>query len=332
MNNVSGGGIKDGILQPGIILNAVIDPENRVVQRDGYSLHIAIDGCHSLFAGTFVVLCVGDTRQLYKVDLTAKTKTALTTITSNHRVYYAEVGDSVYMSSKNWNGVYDFSTDSVRDWGEIIDTMDALNWVRETNGNKYFLADYSGNPTAAMKPHDFVHKPDPMEYIVYGHGRIWGSRNKTVYYSDAVSPEWFQDDVNNLQFNDVVRMIAVSSGGIYVGFDNYTVFLAGTNPDEMQYVPKKTGAIPHTVQYARGFGELGNNIPVWGTPSGQVMAGMPDGNLMDLTKGNIRFDVSEGVGSSFRIINGEPQYLMTFTLPEERVAGDETTHEWVTET
>lgn len=328
MDNVDGGGfIDEFMLKPSLIINATIDKNRKLVKRTGYSKIIDIENCHSLFLGDNATLCVGNGQKLYELDLVNQTKTQLTTVQGPvYPLSYVEIGSLIFIANKHWCGVYE--NGSIRKWGKIIDDMNNLSWVRETNGSRYFLADNEGNPTATLKPHDFVHPPDPMDYITFAHGRIWGARGNVIYYSDDMSPEWFQDDVNNFEFKDKVKMIARSTGGLFVGFENYTVFLAGSHPKEMNYIYKDRGVISHTLQYTERFGDLGYDIPVWATPEG-IVAGLPDGSILDLTKGTLKYDLGECVGSMFRLVNGVPQYLVTLKQPTTIVNGDEVTYDWI---
>lgn len=329
MNNVSGGGwVAEETMAPALLLNAVPDQMGRLAVREGSTLHMAIADCHSLFLGVNATLCVGDGQTLYLLDLDAKTKAALATVAGPKTpLSYVEIGRCVYMSNRHWCAALE--NGAVRKWGRIIDQMNALAWVREANGSRFFLADAAGRPTATLKPHDYVHPPEPMDFIAKAHGRIWGARGKSVVFSDAVSVEWFQDDTNRIDFEEEPTMIAESAGGLFIGFPSRTVFLMGTQPLEMQPLWKNIGALPRTLQYTDKFSELGANVPIWGTPNSGIVAGLPDGSIVSLTKDRMRYDPGESVGSLFRIHKGEPQYLMTIIQPEEVQRADPVTHDWV---
>ena len=310
MDNVSGGSVSDGLVIPDLIINATVT-DGMVKKRGGYALSIPITGCHSLCPRS-VPLCAG-TGKLYLLNLDAGTKTEVASLPTSAPLSYVEIGLCIFISSRDWCGVYESGI--IRKWGKIIDDLDDMNWVQAENG-EYFLADPQGNATATMKPHEHVHAPDPMEHIIFAHGRIWGSRGTVLYYSDGMSPEWFQDDVNQIPFQDEIKMIAPSQGGLFIGFDNKVIFLNGSDPATMGYTVRKPGALPYTMQQIHNFGDFGT-VPAWGTPKGKIMAGMPDGSLVDLTAGKTKFTISEAKGSSFRVVNGKPRYSMTFEMPDD---------------
>lgn len=330
MDNVSGGGMAEGAVIPGLVINATQDATGKLLKRQGCELAMSLADCHSMFTGRNGTFCVGGS-SLYKLNMVAFTKgSSLATIPGGKvPLYYVEIGDLVFMSNINWIGVYERGT--VRTWGQIIDDLDAMNWVREENGSMYFLANSDGTPSAVLKPHDFVHKPSPMKYITFGHGRIWGARGNRVFYSDELSPEWWQDDVNFFEFQKDVVLIAAARDGMYVGTEDQTVFLAGTDPRQMAFMPHDIGAIENTMQYCSAFNELGNNTALWATPRNGIVAGLPGGNLAEITAGRIRYDAEAGISSFFRRLNGQPQYGFVVTYPDAVTNGDQATKDWIDE-
>jgi len=331
MDNVSGGGfIGSGVMKPALIVNAVPDESGKLIERAGTTAHITLANAHSFFYGENAILCAGGaSHALYLIDLDAETATSLGSITGGYSpLYYVEIGGCIYISNENWCKVYEAG--ALRAWGQIVTDMEALTWVLETNGSRYFLADQAGNPSATLKPHDFVHVPTPMKYITFAHGRIIGAREKVAYYSDAESVEWFQDDVNRLEFKDDILLIAASPGGVYFGFEKYTVFAGGTDFEEgLRYLTiNQTCLGQKTLQYTKEFGEIPINTPVWGTDNGFV-AGLSDGTLVELDKGQLRYDRDTAIGSHFRVVEGRPQYLATIIQAPTVVNADQITHDWV---
>ena len=331
MDNVTGGGLGQNGLQPGLIVNAIVD-DNGIHKREGFFLHIALPYSHSLSNGLAVTLCAGGSPQaLYEVDLEESSTSLLQTIPGSREILsYIEIGDLIFISNSQWCGVYEDG--SIRKWGLIIDELNERTWIRESNGSRYYMADPQGDVTTTLKPHDFVHAPNPMKWITHAFGRIWGVIGNRVVYSDEMSPEWFNDAENFIEFQSEPQMIARSKAGLFIGLADQTVFLSGTNPEDMSYhqqAVKPFGAVPNTLQYTGGFKNLGFDTPVWIDPQGKAVAGLADGSIADITGGQVRFDVSAGVGSLFRMYKGKPQYLATVMLPDDYINGDPVTHDWV---
>jgi len=333
MNNVTGGELgRYNVLQPGLLLNATVDSEG-IKQREGRVLRITLPYAHSMSNGLLVDLCAGGVEQaLYLLDLPSGTATLIQTIPGTREVLsYVEIGDCIFISKKGWCGVYE--SGSIRKWGLIIDQLNERSWIRETNGSRYYMADPQGNATTTLKPHDFVHAPNPMRWITYAHGRIWGVIGNRIVYSDEMSYEWFNDDENFVEFQSEPQMIAASKSGLFIGLIDRTIYLHGTNPEEMSYHQQATkpfGAVPNTLQYTGGFKDLGGfDTPLWIDPSGKAIAGLSDGSIVDVTGGNVRFDVEAGVGSLFRMYKGKPQYMANVMLPDNYINGDPVTHDWV---
>jgi len=328
MDNVSGGGISEGVLSPGLIINALPQKTGRLLRRPGYDLVIELENAHSLWSGKNGTFVAGNGK-LYSINLTSLTKTELGSIEGpSRRLYYVEVGDRVYISNKYWCKCYEDG--SLRTWGDLVENIENYTWVRETNGSKWFLANPDGSPSSVPRPTEFIHAPKGMDYIVGAFGRIWGARENILFYSDALSPEFFQDDVNRFEFNDNILMIAKSSNGLFIGFEKETIFLGGKNPSKMTYNPISIGALENTIQYFSGLSSEVDEVPCWATPSGLVQ-GSINGQITKLDRGLLRYNVGEMIGSGFVYLETEPTYIISMTMPHQLNNADPSTHEWVTE-
>lgn len=339
MDNVSGGGI-DGesmIATPRVIINAIPDGRGHLVKRDGYTSHISLTGAHSLWSGASGVFCAGESgglQKLYKLNLTTKIATALCTIKGPKRkLYYVQsrMGDNdvVFIANKHWCGAYE--SGAIRTWGSIVATTQAMDWRLEENGAVYFLDDGKGRSTATPRPHEYGHAPSGMDFICAAFGRIWGARNRSVYYSDAASPEVWQDDVNHIPFPNQLTMIAPTSGGIYFGMEDHILWHQGPSPNESKAVFLDIGAIEHTLQYNKmPFGELPSGTPIWTSRHG-IHAGLPDGNIITLTEGKLKYDVGTPLGAMFLYMKKQPQYVSTFRRASSTILGDSVTAEKILE-
>ena len=116
MQNIKDSGslfVKEGIVEPRIILNSDVTNKGRLKKRDGYTQVAALTTPHSLWGGSTCMLCVSG-GALYQIE--GDTATSRGTITDD-LLFYAEVGDLVYLSSKSYNGIFDPDTNTISDWG-----------------------------------------------------------------------------------------------------------------------------------------------------------------------------------------------------------------------
>lgn len=205
-----------------------------------------------------------------------------------------------------------------------------LVWCTDANEDKLFLAgdvDTVGEVGVEMLPSLNVTLPPQMEFICLAHGRIWGSVENTLHYSDAHAYEWFRTQSNRVDFEKNIKMVAPVRGGIYLGFVDEVIFLAGREPAGMdQTTVSNKGIVPYTLAYGDDMGDLGQNIPVWVGRKG-IFAGTNDGQLVELTAGKIKFDApaSAGAGLFHQTPAGEPQYMAAFEQPSNVSMGDQAT-------
>ncbi len=205
-----------------------------------------------------------------------------------------------------------------------------LVWCTDANEDKLFLAgdvDTVGEVGVEMLPSLNVTLPPQMEFICLAHGRIWGSVENTLYYSDSHAYGWFRTQSNRVDFEKNIKMVAPVEGGIYLGFDDEVIFLGGRDPAEFSQVTvSDKGIVPYTMAYGDDMGELGRNVPVWvGKPG--IYAGTSGGLLVELSAGKIKFDApsSKGAGLFHQTPAGEPQYLAAFEQPSNVSMGDQAT-------
>jgi hypothetical protein len=100
---------------------------------------------------------------------------------------------------------------------------------------------------------------------------------------------------------------------VYVGTEQDLVFLAGTDWEQLAYVPTKRGPVVlgsvsapgHRIKLGDGTGGGQAMLCIAG---GEVVAGFAGGQTASLTADRYRTAVKE-VCATFREVNGIPQYL-----------------------
>lgn len=169
-------------------------------------------------------------------------------------------------------------------------------WVTEPNGSELF---WCGNvPTvtqitsAEPLPTLLCHPPLPMENICYAFGRMWGSRQTRLYYSEPLRPDLWRDSDNFFEFGQDITLVARAANGLFVGGETATFSLLGKRPEEMVQTPVGPGSIRGSLCYADSMPTLDNTIspeekvhnsvPLWLTTEGFVL-GNAAGRLFNLT-------------------------------------------------
>jgi hypothetical protein len=213
----------------------------------------------------------------------------------------------------------------------------AVAWITDPSGNTFYYAGKISTITAQpgmVKLPSLWSSPPPMlsNLCIHG-GRIYGSSGSILYYSKPFGYEWFDiySDLN--VFASDIWMIARTSYGLFVGFEDEVVFVSGTDPKKAEYARVGDGVIKGSLVYCDRMGQdYGDNVPVWMTKSGFVAAQRPirayeEGRVTALSQEKIRFDVGSIAASLFRIVDGEPQILSSFPGGSAVGMGDSVTAE-----
>jgi hypothetical protein len=205
-------------------------------------------------------------------------------------------------------------------------TSDSLVWMTDPNGSKFYLAgqmDVISTTASSSEPlPSFLCSPPPfMKYITYAFGRIWGSIDKILYYSEPFHPEWFRSALNKFEFDQNITMIAQVPTGLFIGCEDTTYFLAGNEPQQMKQTLAGKGAVPGTLVYCNNVPELGDvlspaerihvSVPIWLSQEG-IVIGNVSGRLFNLTQQKVKFAPGVKGASVHRMKNGEFQYLTSF--------------------
>lgn len=299
---------------PQIILNMYVTPDGKLIIRQGSALLVALEDTHSLTSDGIDLFCAGkgtiSPESIWKVSTTG-TKTEISAINGKlNPISYIFVNNKGYMSSKVWNGVYEYSTDAIRGWGS-------------TYGDDVVMID---NLVSSEEMLTLNVKPAPyMENLCLWGSRIWGSIGNVLHYSEPLAFEWFRNE-NTIPFLQDITMVAEGNNGLYVSSDSLTWFMSGMNPEEMTMKIVGDGSVPGSLQYC-DFAKFGDGTPVWTSKSG-IVAGVA-GGIKPLTSGRIRFDINGRASSLFSNKGGVPQYLSSFGLPSTATFGDSVTTEVV---
>ncbi|MBA3031019.1 MAG: hypothetical protein FP816_19705 [Desulfobacteraceae bacterium] len=199
-----------------------------------------------------------------------------------------------------------------------------LVWVTDPDGEKFF---YAGNASSIVSlisveplPTFLCYPPEPMGNICFAFGRMWGSRDNVLIYTEPYQLGLTQN-TNRFELDQKITMIARVTTGLFVGLENRTVFFAGTEPTKMIQMDAGSGAVKGTLCYCNNLGELGDvlgtsekvyvDVPVWLSQEG-IVAGNPSGRLFNLTNNKVKFSPPESGAALYRDVNGVFQFLTSF--------------------
>lgn len=293
------------------VLNMDVTDDRRLIQRPGFRQWLALPGAHSLFTDGLDLFCVAtgtaSLESLWKVTPHQEATEIGPIRGKGYPVFSVVMPGRIYLSSKVWNGIYDYTV--LRPWGAIYSDDPAA------------LTDYySSEPMMTLNA-----IPAPcMENLCRCGSRIWGTVGNRVYYNDPpLAYELFRPE-GFLEFSEPLTMIARVPDGIFFASATKTWFGAGYDPTDMGFIEIGNGALSGSLQYAPTFRGL-SDVPIWTARDG-IYAGV-GGRLVALTKERIRFDASGPASSLYRMKDGAPQYLTNFGLPGEVGFGDSVTCE-----
>jgi hypothetical protein len=195
-------------------------------------------------------------------------------------------------------------------------------WITDPNGNKFYRAlaeqdRITGVDTLEPLPTFMCSPPNPMRFIRKAFGRMWGAIDNELLYSEPYRLDLYKS-TNRFTFPTEIKMVGYVDGGIYVGFEERTIFLPGTEPTAMKEVDVGSGVTRNILAYCNNIPGVGNNVPVWVSIDGLV-AGGHSGALLRIKQDMIQFPAGREGAAISRTINGQAQFLASFK--QERPSG-----------
>jgi len=301
--------VKDAAGGVRMIHNMDVQPSGDLTKREGFTVWQSLIGAHSLFSTGLEFFCVrqGTTtpERLCKIDL-SKTITHICDIVgAGDPMFYVQIGTRLFMSSKNWNGVYE--NGAVRAWGaEYSDDP----------------ADYAGAESSEELMLMGDTKAPCMENLTHVGARIFGTVGNKVYYNDPpLAYEMFRKDTFH-EFAEPITMIAVAPDGLYFHSTKTSWYAAGYDPENFKFTVVGDGSIPGTLQYLAEFKNT-TNVPVWLGDDG-VEVGL-GGEITSLTQDIIKIDHTEARAAS--VYTKDKRYLSSMVAPPDAAINDAVTCE-----
>lgn len=202
-----------------------------------------------------------------------------------------------------------------------------LVWTTDKDGHVFTL---SGDVDTIVEPPSieplpsFMCSPPPnLNCLAHAFGRVWGADGASLVYSEPFQPGWFKPTSNSFTFDSPITLVAPVSTGIFIGMEESTIFLSGTEPTKMSQVRAGAGSVRGTLAYCNNLPELGDvlgtpekgyvDVPVWRTNEG-IVAGNITGRLFNLTKHKINMGSPISGASLYRQKDGKFQFLTSSLL------------------
>ena len=199
-----------------------------------------------------------------------------------------------------------------------------IAWATDPDGSTFFRAAREQALITAIEtieplPSFLCSPPNPMRFIRRAFGRMWGAVDNQLLYSEPYRYDLFKH-TNQFTFPSEILLVAFVDGGIFVGFEDRTIFLPGTEPSAMREVPLGPGVARNILAYCNNVPDMGNNIPIWVSKEGLV-AGSHSGALAKITEDRVQFPAGQEGAAVSRIVNGREQYLTSFKQERPRGSG-----------
>lgn len=201
----------------------------------------------------------------------------------------------------------------------------AIVWVTDTDEGIFYRVGATNKvvdiPTVEPLPTFLCSPPPYLDNLCYAFGRIWGSVVNELYYSEPFKLGLFKLTSNKFVFDSPITVIAKVPTGLFVGLEDRTRFLLGTDPKQMVQSDAGAGSIKGTLAYCNNLPDLGSvfgtpekgfvDVPVWLTAEG-IVAGNQSGKLYNLSKNKLKLGIPSRGASLYRNLDGVLQYLTSF--------------------
>ncbi len=203
-------------------------------------------------------------------------------------------------------------------------TAGCIAWATDPDGSIFYRSTSAQDLITSIEtmeplPTFLCGPPSPMQFIRRAFGRLWGVVGNRLIYSEPYRYDLFKS-TNEFTFPTDILLIAFVDGGIFIGFDDRTVFLPGTEPSGMREIDVGAGVARNILAYCNNVPDMGNNVPVWVSKEG-LMAGGHNGALVKITKGRVQFPAGQEGAAVYRTVNGQEQFLTSFKQERPRGSG-----------
>jgi len=245
-------------------LNVDLTADGHPLRRRGYVLSQA-GYAHSVSYQNSLFFVVID--GLLQVGPKATELTTVATVNKYLRMSYTVHADEVYFSN---------SVDSGKYTGAGFEAWPGPNQVFEIHDDE------------GLELTDNLYETMPIgQYIASYNGRIWAANRDVLWFSEGMSTHMCRKATNYFMMPGYIWMLMPADGGIYIGTDSNIYFLQGEDPFNMEWSGVYAhGVVPFAYTEVAGekFGVPDATVPVWWTKDGVMSAGLPNGEVRQLTR------------------------------------------------
>lgn len=199
----------------------------------------------------------------------------------------------------------------------LSQTIEHINVYRTpTNGERYYLAAtvpygtanvvLSSESSAVQLETDGLYPVEPGHVVGEYNGRIYVFNGKALYFTEAMGYNSMRLADNFFLYPVNITDVIIARDGIFVGADK-TYFLGGADPAEMEQntasvsVPVRGTSIVVDGSSVEAI-DATEDVPMWVSDYG-FMAGLPGGNVVELTRKKVDFPV--GPTGTSHVVNSE---------------------------
>lgn len=255
---------QSGIQDLAVAYNIDHDATGRISRRKGFSATLVTQDSHSLWCdGGECLFVTGNSLCVLHGDYTS---TVVATISAGARLSYVQVNKKAF-------------------WANGIET----GYVQDTVNNDWVMGTYYGPETTRQ-----YSGPPIGNHLAFFGGSIFVTQGDTVWHTEPFSLNQFDLVRDYYQFQTAIRMFRPVSDGIYVSTERNVYFLSGSSPRDLRRI-HKTGYpavewtdthVPlETMLVFQGIAQVG---AMWTSTEG-ICVGLPDGQVMNLTKAKVSF-------------------------------------------
>lgn len=167
----------------------------------------------------------------------------------------------------------------------------AVVWCTEADGHVFYRVGEVDNithiATAEPFPHLWAGPPPRMDHLTVAHGRMWGARGKTLYYSEPHRFDLWNKAYSRFDYHEKITGVAGTETGVYVGTEKRVLFLLGRDPREMSErrvaeEPMLAGSLTRVRAEDVRLSDLGEVLPVWVGGDG-VYVGSEQGSATNIS-------------------------------------------------
>lgn len=201
-----------------------------------------------------------------------------------------------------------------------------LCWITDMNGKDFYLATVESDEITGQNfnhpmPSMFIIPPPRMSIITYAFGRIWGIKDKRLYYCEPNTYDWWKE-ANQFPFPDNLVMVVPTQGSLFVSSKDNTWVLIGTDPKKMIIRKKGDGSVSGCQAYG-DFQQSGQEVstwrhksllPIWISKNGFVI-GNEHHQIATLTETQIDLTLGTKGAMLKRIVGGQAQVLVSMPVP-----------------